>query len=75
MRTRPSKVVGVVLLLGGIALALWSALGYEEREHAADIGPLEIEVVERERPPIPIWVGLVAAGAGALLVFRPQDRP
>ena len=75
MRTRPTRVSGVVLLLAGVALALWSALGYEERAHEADIGPLEIEVVERERPPVPVWLGLAVAAAGALLVFLPRERP
>lgn len=67
-------MIGVVLLVGGIALTLWSVLGYEEREHEADIGPLEIEVVERERPPVPVWLGLAVAAAGAALVFLPRDR-
>jgi drug/metabolite transporter (DMT)-like permease len=74
MRTRPTKVIGVVLLLAGIAVTLWSTLGYEERAHEADIGPLEIEVVERERPPVPVWLGLTLAAAGALLVFLPRRR-
>lgn len=71
-RMRPTKVVGVVLLVGGIALAVWSALGYEERQHEADIGPIEVEVVERERPPVPIWLGVAVAAAGAVLVFLPR---
>ncbi|HUP19335.1 MAG TPA: hypothetical protein VM778_05205 [Gemmatimonadota bacterium] len=75
MRTRSSKVIGVVLLLGGIVLALWSVLGYEERAHEVDVGPLEIEVVERERPPVPVWLGLAVAAGGAFLVFQPGRRP
>lgn len=68
---RPVKVLGVVLLVGGIALAAWSALGYEERQAEIAAGPIEVEVVERERPPVPVWVGLVVAVAGAALAFLP----
>ena len=74
MRLRPTKVAGVVALIGGFLLILYSVFGTERREQEADLGPLEIEVVEREKPDLSPWVGVAVAAIGAILILFPT-RP
>lgn len=71
MRLRPTKVAGVALLILGVILVLYSVFGGERREQAADLGPLEIEVVERDRPDVSPWVGIALAALGAVLLALP----
>jgi drug/metabolite transporter (DMT)-like permease len=74
MSVRPTKVAGVAALLLGILLLLYSVFGTERREQEADLGPLEIEVVEREKPDLSPWVGVAVAAIGAILILVPTRR-
>jgi drug/metabolite transporter (DMT)-like permease len=74
MSVRPTKVAGIASLLLGILLILYSVFGTERREQEADLGPLEIEVVERERPDLSPWVGVAVAAIGAILILVPTRR-
>jgi drug/metabolite transporter (DMT)-like permease len=71
MRLRPTKVAGVALLLLGVILLLYSIFGTERRRQSADLGPLEIEVVESERPDLSPWIGVALAAVGAALLLVP----
>lgn len=71
---RPLKVAGVAALILGIVLVVYSVFGTERRSQEADLGPIEIEVVERERPDLSPWVGVVLAVIGAALLLFPMRR-
>lgn len=74
MRIRPAKVVGVVLVLGGTILLALRIFGIERRESEADLGPIEVRVVERERIEVPAWIGAALIAAGGLLILMPGRR-
>lgn len=74
MSVRPIKVAGVAGVLGGVLLVLYSVFGTERREHEADLGPVEIQVVERDKPSVSPWVGIVLAAIGAGLLALPSRR-
>ena len=67
---RGTKVLGVALLALGLLVVIFRGFSYTEERHSADLGPVEIEVEERERVDVPLWLGvaLVVIGGG-LLVF------
>ena len=71
---RPTRVAGVALLLLGALLVLYSVFGTQRRRQSADLGPLEIEVVERERPDLSPWIGVALAAMGAALLLVPARR-
>jgi drug/metabolite transporter (DMT)-like permease len=71
---RPLKVAGVAALILGIVLVVYSVFGTERRSQEADLGAIEIEVVERERPDLSPWVGVVLAVIGAALLLFPMRR-
>ena len=62
----PFKLVGVLLV--GVLGAAYGGFSYTKATHAANIGPLHLEVVEKERVNIPLWVGLAAVAAGLVLL-------
>ena len=70
MRMKPVAIVGVLLILLGVAALVYQSVKYTSRETVIDIGPVHA-TAERERTlPLPPLVGIaVVAGGVALLVI------
>lgn len=64
------RVVGIVLLVAGLLAVAYGGFSYTKDETAAKIGPVEIQVQEKERVNIPLWAGIAAAAVGAVLLVR-----
>jgi hypothetical protein len=66
---KPSKILGIVLLVAGVLALVFGGIPYAEK-HTADLGPLDVSVKEEKRVALPVWlgVGLVVLGGGLLLV-------
>ena len=64
------RVVGIVLLVVGLLAVAYGGFSYTKDETAAKIGPVEIQVKEKEHVNIPLWAGIGAAVAGAVLLVR-----
>jgi hypothetical protein len=64
------RVVGIVLLVVGLLAVAYGGFSYTKDETAAKIGPVEIQVQEKERVNIPLWAGIGAAVVGAVLLVR-----
>jgi hypothetical protein len=70
------KIVGVVLLALGILALVYGGFTYTKETHEAKLGPLQLEVKEKERVNVPVWGGVVLAVAGGavlLLAGRRKD--
>ena len=64
------RVVGIVLLVAGLLAIAYGGFSYTKDSTAAKIGPVEIQVREKERVNIPLWAGIAAAAVGAVLLVR-----
>ena len=66
----PIKTVAILLIVAG-ALALgYGGFSYTRTTHRADLGDLHLEVKEQEHVNIPLWAGIAAIAAGALLLVN-----
>ena len=68
------KIMGVVLILAGILGLVYGSFSFTKETHQAKIGPLELQVKEKERVDIPTWAGAGAIIIGAVLLFIPGKR-
>ena len=69
-----TKLFGGVLLAVGILALAYGGFTYTQTEEKARIGPMKIEVEDKERVNIPLWVGIASAmGGAALLMTRVKD--
>jgi hypothetical protein len=63
------RVLGLLLILGGVAGLVYGRFSYTSETHDAKIGPLEFSVEEKETVHIPDWLGAAAIVGGALLLI------
>ena len=68
------KIVAVGLVVLGVLALVYGGFWYEKDETKAEIGPIQIEVEQRERVNIPVWVGVAAIGAGVALLLWKRPR-
>ena len=61
-------LIGVVLIIAGVAALAWQGFTYTDTEQVAKLGPLEITAQQEKTVPIPPWVSYGTIGAGLLLV-------
>jgi hypothetical protein len=66
------KIVAIILILAGIAGLVYGKFTYTKATHEAKIGPLDLSVKEKETVNIPLWAGIAAIVAGALLLVVPK---
>jgi hypothetical protein len=66
---KPITIVGIVLILGGVAALVFGGITYTKNETVVDIGPLELEAKSKESIPIPQIAAILAAIAGIGLVI------
>jgi multidrug transporter EmrE-like cation transporter len=68
------KIVGVVLIVAGILGLVYGGFSFTKETHEAKIGPLELQVKEKETVNIPAWAGVGAIVIGAVLLLVPLRR-
>ena len=64
----PMKIVGIVLVVAGIAALAYGGFSYTKETHRAEIGPLKLAVQEKEQVNVPQWAGIAAIVAGAVML-------
>lgn len=63
------KILAIVLIVAG-ALALgYGSFSYTKESHEAKLGPIELSIKDKETVNIPVWAGVAAIVAGALLLL------
>ena len=66
---RPTAIIGIRLIVGGLAALLMGGFSFTREDKVLDVGPLEATVQRRERVPIPPVIGGLALAAGVALLF------
>ena len=66
------KVVAILLIIAGIAGLVYGKFSYTKATHEAKVGPFDLSVKERKTVNVPLWAGVAAIVAGALLLLVPR---
>jgi TRAP-type C4-dicarboxylate transport system permease small subunit len=66
------KLIALILIVGGVLGLAYGGFTYTKETHSTDIGPLHLEVSEKQRVNIPLWAGLAALIGGGLLLVVPS---
>ena len=65
-----TKLVGVLLLAAGILGLAYGGFTYTKHTDHAKLGPIELNIKDREHVNIPLWAGVLAAVVGGILLTR-----
>ena len=68
------RVIGVILLVAGIAALAFGGVFWTDRDTVLDAGPLQVQTEDREGFAVPPVLGVIAIVGGALLLFVPDRR-
>lgn len=63
-----TKILGIVLVVGGILALVYGGFTYTKETHETKIGPITLSVTDKERVNVPIWAGVGAIVIGGLLL-------
>ncbi len=67
-------VLGIVLLVGGLAMLIWPSFTYTTTEEVLDVGPVEVVTEDRDRVTVPPVLGIGSAIAGVALIVVGSRR-
>jgi len=62
------RLAGFVLLVLGVLAVIYGGFSYTSNDTKAEVGPIKINVEEKERVNIPLWAGIGAIVVGGILV-------
>ena len=70
---KPVKVIGLLLIVGGVLALVYGGFSYP-KSHEAKLGPVAFDVKTQEHVNVPVWIGGGAVLLGALLLLMPAGR-
>ncbi len=65
---RPIAVIGIIFIVIGIIALAYQGLTYTTKEKVVDLGPLKVEAKREKTIPLPPILGVLALGAGVVMV-------
>lgn len=65
---KPATLIGIVLIIAGLAVLAFGGFSFTKKEKIAEFGPVKVVGEKTESFPISPVVGYVALGAGVILV-------
>ncbi len=65
---KPLSIVGIALIVLGLAALAYQGFSYTSREKIVDIGPIEATANTEKTVPVPPIVGIVAVVGGVALL-------
>lgn len=63
------KMLAVVLIIAGALGLAYGSFTYTKETHETKIGPIELSIKDTETVNVPVWAGIAAMVAGAVLLF------
>ena len=70
----PTKIIGIILIVLGVAGLAMGGFSYTKDTHEAKIGPVELAVKEKETVNVPQWAGIGAIVCGGALLLVSLKR-
>ncbi len=68
------KILAIVLMVGGILGLVYGGFTYTKSTSTTDLGPISLEVKDRERVNVPLWAGVAGIVIGGALLLVPMKK-
>lgn len=71
---KPTMMIGIVLIVLGIAGMVFQGVSYTTREKVVDLGGLQVTAETKKTVPIPLIVGALALASGLAVVVATSRK-
>ncbi len=68
------KVLGILLIAAGILMLVFKGFNFTQEKNIVDLGPVEINKKENKSIGWPVYAGVVALGAGILVLVTSNKK-
>ena len=68
------KILGIVLIIAGIAMLIFRSFSFTKKEKVIDVGPLEVNKTERKTVGWPVYAGGIAVIAGIAVLIVSSNK-
>jgi hypothetical protein len=70
----PVKILGVLLIVAGVAGLIYGSFSYTKETHEAKLGPFQFSIKEKETVAVPVWISVASIAAGTILLVINRKR-
>lgn len=67
------RMTAIALIIAGTLGLAYGSFSYTKETHQATLGPIELSVKDKRTVNVPVWAGIAALVAGALLLLVPKN--
>ncbi|MEH6308548.1 hypothetical protein RYH73_23040 [Olivibacter sp. CPCC 100613] len=60
------KSIGIILIIVGAAMLIWTGFSYTKKEKVVDAGPIEINADKEKQVNWPPYLGIILIGGGII---------
>ena len=68
------KMIGILLVVAGVAMLIWTGFSYTRRENMIDAGPLHVSADRQKTVTWPPYAGGILIVVGAVVLVAGRDR-
>jgi hypothetical protein len=68
------RIIGIVLIVGGIAGLAYGRFSYTKATHDVKLGPIEFAVKDKKTVNVPMWGSIAAIAAGLAMLVAPGKK-
>jgi len=69
-----NRTVGLILIIAGIAMLVWTGFSYTKKEKIVDAGPIQISADRQKSVAWPPYVGGIILVVGAFIFISARKR-
>jgi len=70
-----TRTIGIVLLIAGLAMLIWSGFTYTKKEKVIDAGPIQVSADRHHTVSWPPYAGGILVIGGIILMVTAKKNP
>jgi drug/metabolite transporter (DMT)-like permease len=68
------KTIGILLIVAGLAMLIWTGFSYTKRENVVDVGPVHISADQQKTVTWPPYAGGILVVVGVVVLVAGRGR-
>lgn len=69
-----NRNLGIILIIAGAVMLIWTGISFTKKEKVVDIGPLSVSVDKKQQLTWPPYLGGVLLVAGIIFIVTDKKR-